>query len=280
MSAPVGVEVVQPLEQAKAKYTKASTTQSPPRARLSPTSCLFCWRSLGDNLMHMFTAHSFFVPDAEYLIDIQGLISYLSEKITVGNVCIYCSGKGREFRTLDESHCKIAYDSEDDRLEISDFYDFTLLPRHRHEKVQEIQSVDEVIEDDDGEEDDDGSDSDSGSDNLDQNHIRYSDNNLELILPLGARIGHRNLRRYYPQRFPGSRGKQEDPDSGAALVRRLFVDKNSVLVPRKCGFAALGAGTDVVKAYNRGEATEAGRYVCEFRDQRRQKLQGSFAAIQ
>jgi hypothetical protein len=51
----------------------------------------------------------------------------------VGNVCIYCNGKGREFRTLDavrkhmvdKSHCKIAYDTENDMLEMSDFYDFS-----------------------------------------------------------------------------------------------------------------------------------------------------------
>jgi len=26
---------------------------------------------------------------------------------------------------VDKAHCKIAYDTEDDRLEVSDFYDFT-----------------------------------------------------------------------------------------------------------------------------------------------------------
>ncbi|KAJ6499442.1 C2H2 type zinc-finger-domain-containing protein [Mycena sanguinolenta] len=272
------------------------------RARLSSTSCLFCSHesaNLDNNLTHMSTAHSFFVPDAEYLIDIPGLISYLGEKIAVGNVCIYCNGKGREFRTLDatrkhmldKSHCKIAYDSEDDRLEISDFYDFTSsypdaetnkskkkskskssssVDEEWEDLDDDGESVDETIEDGDEEEDEDDSNSDSDSD-VDQNLIRYGDNNLELVLPSGARIGHRNLRRYYPQRFPGSRGKQEDPDSGAALVRRLLADKNSALVPRKGGFGAFGSGTDVVKARNRGEAREAGRHVREFRDQKRRE---------
>jgi pre-60S factor REI1 len=81
----------------------------------------------------MSVAHSFFIPDADYLIDLPGLINYLGEKIAVGNVCIFCNGKGREFRTLhavrkhmlDKSHCKIAYDTENEKLEISDFYDFS-----------------------------------------------------------------------------------------------------------------------------------------------------------
>ncbi|KAJ7497161.1 C2H2 type zinc-finger-domain-containing protein [Mycena latifolia] len=262
------------------------------RARLSPNACLFCPHEsslLDDNLTHMSTAHSFFIPDAEYLIDIQGLISYLGEKIAVGNVCIYCNGKGKEFRTLeatrkhmlDKSHCKIAYDSENDRLEISDFYDFTSsypTESKKSKKSKSASSVDEEWEDleDDGEEADEIVDeedeSEDSDDDLSENAITYGDSNLELILPSGARIGHRNLRRFYPQTFPGSRrGKPEDPDSGAALVRRLLADKNSALVPRKGGFGAYGSGTDVVKARNRGEAREAGRHVREFRDQKRRE---------
>ena len=106
------------------------------RSRLQPNQCLFCPESsasLEENLTHMSSVHSFFVPDAEYLVDLTGLITYLGEKIAVGNVCIYCNGKGREFRTLDavrkhmvdKGHCKISYDSEPDRMELSDFYDFS-----------------------------------------------------------------------------------------------------------------------------------------------------------
>lgn len=107
------------------------------RSRLSPLHCLFCAHtsssSFEDNLTHMSSEHSFFIPDAEYLVDPTGLVTYLGEKLAVGNVCIYCNGKGREFRTLDavrkhmvdKSHCKIAYDTENDMLEMSDFYDFS-----------------------------------------------------------------------------------------------------------------------------------------------------------
>ncbi len=99
------------------------------------------------------------------------------------------------------------------------------------------------------------------------------DTTYELVLPSGARIGHRSMRRYYAQSFPGSPrgGKPEDPNSGAALVRRLLADKNSALVPRKGGFGSYGAGTEVVKARNKGEAKEAGRHIREFRDQKRKE---------
>ncbi|KAF8471429.1 hypothetical protein DFH94DRAFT_847400 [Russula ochroleuca] len=42
--------------------------------------------------------HSFFIPDTEYLVDPTGLIAYLGEKVAVGDVCIYCTGKGHRVR--------------------------------------------------------------------------------------------------------------------------------------------------------------------------------------
>ncbi|KAF8161004.1 cytoplasmic protein [Crassisporium funariophilum] len=267
------------------------------RSRLSASHCLFCTQespSLDENLTHMSVAHSFFIPDAEYLIDIPGLISYLGEKIAVGNVCVYCNEKGREFRSMeavrkhmvDKSHCKISYGSENDRLEYSDYYDFTpsyadAPPASKKKKsrrvVDEEEESWEDTDDEDKEEADEivdeaGSDTSSDED-LPENELAYGDSHYELVLPSGARIGHRTMRRYYAQSFPGApRGnKPEDPNSGAALVRRLLADKNSALVPRRGGFGAFGAGTEVVKARNRGEAREAGRHVREFRDMKRRE---------
>ncbi|KIK67107.1 hypothetical protein GYMLUDRAFT_850880 [Collybiopsis luxurians FD-317 M1] len=264
------------------------------RSRLSPAHCLFCSSELLDlqaNLLHMASMHSFFIPDAEYLVDVEGLINYLGEKIAVGNVCIFCNGKGREFRTLDavrkhmtdKSHCKVAYDTEDDRLEISDYYDFTSsypdAEARKHRAAKNLAEDSEEWEDseDDGSEVDEmiDEDKDGESDDaaLPDNTITYGDSNYELVLPSGARIGHRSMRRYYAQSFPSAPrgGKEVDPNSGAAIVRRLLGDKNSVLVPRKGGFGAFGSGMDVVKARNKGEAREAGRHVREFRDQKRRE---------
>jgi pre-60S factor REI1 len=266
------------------------------RSQLSSIDCLFCSNvagSLPDNLTHMSTIHSFFIPDAEYLIDIAGLVAYLGEKVAVGNVCLYCNETSREFKTLDavrkhmadKSHCKIAYDSEDDRLELSDFYDFSSSYPDADRKMKEVQKQTqdgvgdgwEDIENDHEQVDEDDAgelseEEDLDSDTLPDNQITYGDSHLELVLPSGARIGHRSMRRYYAQSFPSAHhGSKDDPNSGAALVRRLLADKNSALIPRKGGFGAFGSGTEVVKARNRGEAREAGRHVREFRDQKRRE---------
>lgn len=105
------------------------------RALIKPTSCLFCTKTsatIPDNMSHMSISHSFFLPDQEFLEDLPGLLMYLGEKIAVANTCLYCPNGGKEFSSLeavrahmrDKSHCKVAYDTEVERLELSDWYNF------------------------------------------------------------------------------------------------------------------------------------------------------------
>lgn len=60
--------------------------------------CLFCnhhSKSWVRNLKHMTTAHSFFIPDAEFCSDIQGLLVYLGEKVFGFSMCLWCNDKGK-----------------------------------------------------------------------------------------------------------------------------------------------------------------------------------------
>ena len=80
----------------------------------------------------MKSKHSFYIPDRELLLDLPGLLSHLGEKVVLANLCLYCPNGGREFSDLsavrkhmiDKSHCKMAYETDEDRAEVADFYDF------------------------------------------------------------------------------------------------------------------------------------------------------------
>ncbi|XP_028593795.2 cytoplasmic 60S subunit biogenesis factor ZNF622 isoform X1 [Podarcis muralis] len=157
------------------------------------TDCLFCSHHsscLMKNVSHMTKVHSFFIPDIEYLVDIRGLIKYLGEKVGIGKICLWCNEKGKSFYTTeavqahmnDKSHCKL-FTEGDAALEFADFYDF----RSTYPDYQE------------------GDGAEMSEELPPEKNLDYDDDSMELILPSGARIGHRSLMRYYKQRFGASR---------------------------------------------------------------------------
>ncbi|XP_044298878.1 zinc finger protein 622 isoform X2 [Varanus komodoensis] len=157
------------------------------------TDCLFCSHhssTLMKNVGHMTKVHSFFIPDIEYLVDLRGLIKYLGGKVGVGKICLWCNEKGKSFYTTeavqahmnDKSHCKL-FTEGDAALEFADFYDFrSTYPDYQAEEGVEM----------------------SDERPLEKN-LEYDEESMELILPSGARIGHRSLMRYYKQHFGSSR---------------------------------------------------------------------------
>ncbi|XP_003942957.3 cytoplasmic 60S subunit biogenesis factor ZNF622 [Saimiri boliviensis] len=167
--------------------------EKPPLGAIPITDCLFCSHhssSLVKNVAHMTKVHSFFIPDIEYLSDIKGLIMYLGEKVGVGKICLWCNEKGKSFYSTeavqahmnDKSHCKLFTDG-DAALEFADFYDFrSSYPDHKE-----------------------GQDSKEAEELPSEKNLEYDDETMELILPSGARVGHRSLMRYYKQRFGLSR---------------------------------------------------------------------------
>jgi pre-60S factor REI1 len=99
-----------------------------------PEQCLFCAHraaSLDLAISHMERAHSFYIPDREYLVDPQGLLAYLGNMINDYSVCIFCPS-GHAFANpsaarkhmIAVGHCRLRWE-HDGYLEYSDFYDFS-----------------------------------------------------------------------------------------------------------------------------------------------------------
>lgn len=94
--------------------------------------CLFCnyeSPSIPLSAAHMEKIHGMFIPEKNYLVDLEGLIGSLHEKIHEYHECLYC-GKlkpsvfGLQTHMRDKGHCKIPFHTEDEQLEIGEFYDF------------------------------------------------------------------------------------------------------------------------------------------------------------
>lgn len=100
--------------------------------------CLFCGKDLKSIevcIDHMHREHGFFIPDAEYLKDPIGLLTYLGLKITKGYMCLCCDERGKQFHSaeavrkhmINKSHCKLRYGDGEGiaEEELEDYYDFS-----------------------------------------------------------------------------------------------------------------------------------------------------------
>ncbi|CAL8080792.1 unnamed protein product [Orchesella dallaii] len=153
------------------------------------TSCLFCHYESGDiesNIEHMSSNHSFFIPDMEYCVDVEGLMEYLGSKVGEGMMCLWCNEKGRQFYNVqavqqhmqDKGHCKMIHDA-DAAFEYSDFYDYSPSYPDGAETVN--------------------------PDGIYQPEILEFNESMQLVLPSGKALGHRALKVYYRQYVrPGS----------------------------------------------------------------------------
>lgn len=85
------------------------------------------------NLAYMYNKYGFYLPDAEYLEDPQGLLQYLGQKLRYGRVPLYSPGDdaaARQFRSLhavqrhmvDSGRCRVAYEGNEGEYE--EFYDY------------------------------------------------------------------------------------------------------------------------------------------------------------
>ncbi|KAI1908349.1 pre-60S factor rei1 [Ophidiomyces ophidiicola] len=95
--------------------------------------CLFCncdSFDIHESISHMHKSHGMFIPEQDYLVDLTGLIKYLQAKVIQNNECLYChklksTVPGIQTHMRDKGHCMIAFESEEEMIEIGQFYDFT-----------------------------------------------------------------------------------------------------------------------------------------------------------
>lgn len=170
-----------------------------------------------ENVQYMSLSYGFFIPDSEFLEDLNGLIEFLNEKVRIGYTCLYCqrsfnSTKSCQQHMISLSHCKIAYEEGVDLDDIGDFYDFTATYEGRDD--MEVDENGEII-------------------NADQELQITSAGDLQL--PNGLLLGHRAFRRYFKQKY-------RPPVENEAL---LAAQREELLrLQTKFGALALPSSTD------------------------------------
>lgn len=243
--------------------------------------CLFCnYKSptIPLNVIHMEKIHGMFIPEQKYLDDLEGLLRALNQKIYKYHECLFCQKLkptvfGLQTHMRDTGHCKIPFDTEEQQLEIGEFYDFRSTYSDVDEDDEEWESddedmadggvklsagskskkdgQDEEIADGDGWETDDSASS-VNTDELTAVHATprprpqraakdkhshaayYSD--YELHLASGKSVGHRSLAKYYKQNLvshPSPAERQEQYAIEAARGSDEEVPRDSRVVARE-----------------------------------------------
>ena len=121
-----------PISPATTKSGLVIAEKAPAKDEQISKRCLFCnydSPNLKLSVMHMTKFHGMFIPEQPYLVDLEGLIGYLHEKVTEYHECLFChkvktSSSGVQTHMRDKGHCMIAFDSEEDMIEVGQFYDF------------------------------------------------------------------------------------------------------------------------------------------------------------
>ncbi|XP_041365417.1 zinc finger protein 622-like [Gigantopelta aegis] len=206
----VNEEKKKTAEEMEVEEDDGSDAESWDENELGIEECLFCSHissSMEENVDHMTVKHSFFIPDAEFVSDLEGLITYLGEKVGVGRVCLWCNEKGKSFHStksvqqhmLDKGHCKMLHEG-DVIFEYADYYDYrSSYPDSANPASDTEGAVAERLK---------------GDDEVETEQILTE--GYELVLPSGATIGHRSLLKYYRQNLPPTR-----PERRSALPRML-----------------------------------------------------------
>ncbi|KAJ5221131.1 Cytoplasmic 60S subunit biogenesis factor REI1 [Penicillium citrinum] len=204
----------------------------------SSSRCLFCRTESSDtqaNVEHMYKNHGMFLPEREYLVDLEGLIHYLYRKINENFECIYChairnNAAGARTHMRDKGHCMIAFESEEEQIEIGQYYDFRSTYSDGEDDEEDETMADEggvkirSDGDDEGWETETSASSVDDDDEIDPRRkapVAWSDD-YELHLPSGKSVGHRSLAKYYRQNL------HNYPTADERAERQLAIENGEI----------------------------------------------------
>ncbi|KAL9113552.1 MAG: hypothetical protein Q9227_002290 [Pyrenula ochraceoflavens] len=111
----------------------SATPSSTGLSSLPLSRCLFCnyesptWKL---SVEHMTKIHGLFIPEKEFLVDPEGMLRYFQAKIMQNHECIYChklksTASGTQTHMRDKGHCMVAFETEEEMVEVGQFYDFS-----------------------------------------------------------------------------------------------------------------------------------------------------------
>lgn len=182
--------------------------------------CFYCGKNnheIEQNIKHMTNRHGLYIPERSFLVDLDGLLTFVNEVVTTDHECLVCGFEGKSLESIrqhltSKGHCRIPYETKDEKEVVAEFYNFDTEDREpikidsvkRKKKSVAFGPVSTDTEND-------------VSEYVDEDTEDVSD----AVLPNGSRIGHRAMVRQNRQNLPVAREWPES-EKTVALVDRRF----------------------------------------------------------
>lgn len=193
--------------------------------------CYYCGKNNGEleqNIRHMSNRHGLYIPERTYLTDLEGLLTFINEVITVDYECLTCGFQGRSLESIrqhmqSKGHCRIPYESKEEKQVISEFYDFSLAEEPTKKASKKKVSFGTAQDDSDYEIVD--------VEDFSLEHV--AGETSELTLPSGCKVGHRSMVRYNKPNLPVQRELPEATRTVALVDRRFAPGLGQVQITRQ-----------------------------------------------
>lgn len=188
----------------ESETSDAESVESTQFDEVPTTQCFYCGKNnteLENNVRHLSHAHGLYIPERTYLADLNGLLAFLGEVVSLDHDCLVCGFHGLlvesiRLHLVSKGHCKVPYETPDEKLMVAEFYDFS----HKETHSTTLPEVAVAI---------------SGEKSAKKVSFAQTDC---ITLPSGSKVGHRSVVRYH-------RATVRDPAESSktvALVDRRF----------------------------------------------------------
>lgn len=187
------------------------------------TQCFCCGKKneeIENNIKHMSNYHGLYIPERSFLVDLPGLLNYVSEVISYDYECLTCGFQGKNLESIrqhmrSKGHFRIPYETKEEREVIAEFYNFNVeCAGTKSKSTKSVAFVDTS---------DDNVVVDTVESDISSNIsiVQVDKSGVELTLPSGSKVGHRTMVRYYRQNLPLPRDVS-DGEKTVALVDKRF----------------------------------------------------------
>lgn len=201
------------------EISEAESVESAEFDEVPITQCFYCGKNhteVENNVRHMSHVHGLYIPERTYLQDLSGLLTFLGEVVSLDHDCLVCGFQGQlveaiRLHLVSKGHCKVPYETADEKLMVAEFYDFSL----KESPSPTLAAVAAPV---------------AGEKKSKKVSFALAEQSDSMTLPSGSKVTHRSVVRFHRTAV---RDPAESTKTMALVDRRFAPGVNGMLVTKQ-----------------------------------------------